>query len=143
MAAITTRRPSWSSRPRTGTLLCAHQTRFLNMLNSRLQSLVLFLALAEALFVRVLVGGWGAGLVSKGMSHCSSVTIPKREPRAELRAGEALAAAQEPAAAGSLWAPSPAFRRRMSPRCLHVVVAISVPVNFCSEGRTFSLLRFF
>lgn len=31
----------------------------------------------------------------------------------------------------------------MSPHCLHVVVAISVPVNFCSEGRTFSLLRFF
>jgi len=70
------------------------------MLNSRLQSLVLFLALAEALFVHVLVGGWGAGLVSEGMSRCSSVTIPKREPRAELRAGAATA--QEPAAAGSL-----------------------------------------
>lgn len=54
------------------------------MLNSRLRSLVLFLALAEALFVRVLVGGWGAGLVSKG--HVALFIRNHSKERAEGRA---------------------------------------------------------
>lgn len=72
--------------------------------------------------------GGGAGVVSKGV-------FIRNHSRGSQDGAHSGSVAES--------VPRRRRRRRMSPHCLHVVVAISVPVNFCLGGKNFFTVEVF